>query len=72
MFTVKSHNALVKHLKLMQNHEDFEIKKLLINILVLLSQDQATLPVCHNSNMIRKYSQIKKIKYLTLKKYVLQ
>ena len=36
---------LVKHLKLMQNHEDFELKKLLVNILVTLSKDSTTLPV---------------------------
>lgn len=44
-FSVKSHHALVKHLKLGQNHEDFELKKLLINILVSLSKDSAVIPV---------------------------
>jgi len=43
--TVKSHNVLVKHLKLTPSHEDFELKKLLINELVLLSQDSSVLPV---------------------------
>ena len=42
---MKSHNALVKHLKLMQNHEDFELKKLLFNILVSLSKDTTAIPV---------------------------
>ena len=43
--SVKSHNILVKHLKLMQNHEDFELRKLLVNILVTLSRDTAALSV---------------------------
>lgn len=42
---MKSHNALVKHLKLMQNHEDFELKKLLFNIMVTLGKDSTALPV---------------------------
>jgi len=42
---VKSHNVLVKHLKLSPSHEDFELKKLLINELVLLSRDTTVLPV---------------------------
>ena len=29
----------------MQNHEDFELKKLLVNILVTLSKDSTALPV---------------------------
>ena len=45
LISVKSHNALVKHLKLMQNHEDFELKKLLFNILVSLSKDTTAIPV---------------------------
>ena len=44
-FSVKSHNALVRHLKLLQNTEDFELKKLLINILVILSRDPSSIPV---------------------------
>ena len=45
LISVKSHNALVKHLKLMQNHEDFELKKLLFNILISLSKDSTVIPV---------------------------
>jgi len=37
--------VLVKHFKLMPSHEDFELKKLLINELVLLSRDSTVLPV---------------------------
>ncbi|EDO44742.1 predicted protein [Nematostella vectensis] len=36
---VKSHNPLVRNFKLYQNHEDFELKKLLMNTLILLSHD---------------------------------
>jgi len=43
--TVKSHNALVKHLKLMTNPEDFELKKLLYNIMVTMGNDSTALPV---------------------------
>lgn len=45
LFTVKSHNALVKHLKFSTNHEDFEMKKALFNVLVMLSRDGAVIPV---------------------------
>ena len=45
LFSVKSHNAIIKHLKLLQNHEDFELKKLLITILVVLSKDSSVIPV---------------------------
>ncbi|KAE8596112.1 hypothetical protein XENTR_v10015973 [Xenopus tropicalis] len=36
---VKSHSPLVKSLKLLHNHEDFEMKKLLFNMIVVLSRD---------------------------------
>lgn len=39
---VKSHHELVRNLKLYQNHEDFEFKKLLMSILVLISADSAS------------------------------
>ncbi|XP_078375930.1 cilia- and flagella-associated protein 69-like [Oculina patagonica] len=39
---VKSHNELVRNLKLYQTHEDFEFKKLLMSILVLLTGDSAS------------------------------
>ena len=45
LFLVKSHNVLVKHLKLKTNHEDFEFKKLLINLMVVLSQQQTNIHV---------------------------
>lgn len=49
---VKSHNILVKHLKLMQNHEDFELKKLLVNILVTLSKDSTALPILSEGHLM--------------------
>ncbi|XP_051526526.1 cilia- and flagella-associated protein 69-like [Myxocyprinus asiaticus] len=36
---LKSHNPLVRNLKLSFNHEDFEMKKLLLNVIVVLSKD---------------------------------
>uniref|UniRef100_A0A1I8FUL0 Protein kinase domain-containing protein n=1 Tax=Macrostomum lignano TaxID=282301 RepID=A0A1I8FUL0_9PLAT len=42
---VKSHSPLVRNLKLSKNHEDFELKKLLISTLVSLSSDPCALPV---------------------------
>lgn len=44
-FLVKSHNPLVRNLKLTFNQEDFEMKKLLLNIMVVLSRDLAALQV---------------------------
>ncbi|CAM4641314.1 unnamed protein product [Leuciscus chuanchicus] len=40
---LKSHNPLVRNLKLSFNHEDFEMKKLLLNVIVVLSRDLAAL-----------------------------
>ncbi|KAK3109030.1 hypothetical protein FSP39_021501 [Pinctada imbricata] len=49
---VKSHNALVKHLKLTKNHEDFELKKLLFSILVTLSKDSTAVPVLSEGHLM--------------------
>ncbi|XP_062615202.1 cilia- and flagella-associated protein 69-like [Saccostrea cucullata] len=49
---VKSHNALVKHLKLMKSHEDFELKKLLFSILVTLSKDPTVVPVLSEGHLM--------------------
>ncbi|XP_058610021.1 cilia- and flagella-associated protein 69-like isoform X2 [Onychostoma macrolepis] len=40
---LKSHNPLVRNLKLTFKQEDFEMKKLLLNIIVVLSRDLAAL-----------------------------
>uniref|UniRef100_A0A8C1LVR9 Cilia- and flagella-associated protein 69 ARM repeats domain-containing protein n=1 Tax=Cyprinus carpio TaxID=7962 RepID=A0A8C1LVR9_CYPCA len=40
---LKSHNPLVRNLKLSFNQEDFEMKKLLLNIMVVLSRDLSAL-----------------------------
>nr|CAB3227189.1 uncharacterized protein C7orf63 [Phallusia mammillata] len=49
---VKSHNPLVKSLKLMQSHEDFELKKLLINMLELLSRDPAAIQLLSDGKVL--------------------
>lgn len=46
---LKSHSPLVAKFKLAHNHEDFELKKLLFNILILLSRDSAFLTVCRST-----------------------
>ncbi|XP_056597112.1 cilia- and flagella-associated protein 69-like isoform X2 [Triplophysa dalaica] len=40
---LKSHNPLVRNLRLSFNHEDFEMKKLLLNVIVVLSKDLSAL-----------------------------
>nr|KAG5707622.1 hypothetical protein BaRGS_031004 [Batillaria attramentaria] len=50
--TLKSHNPLVKQLKLMTNHEDFELKKLLFNILVLLSRDPTVIAILSEGHLL--------------------
>ncbi|XP_016115854.1 cilia- and flagella-associated protein 69-like [Sinocyclocheilus grahami] len=42
---LKSHNPLVRNLKLSFSQEDFEMKKLLLNMIVVLSRDLAVLQV---------------------------
>ncbi|XP_046371006.1 cilia- and flagella-associated protein 69-like [Haliotis rufescens] len=49
---VKSHNALVKHLKFSTNHEDFEMKKALFNVLVMLSRDGAVIPILSEGHLL--------------------
>ncbi|XP_013410709.1 cilia- and flagella-associated protein 69 [Lingula anatina] len=49
---VKSHSALVRHLKLMTSHEDFELKKLLINILTVLSKDPCVVPLLSEGRLL--------------------
>lgn len=47
---VKSQNPLVKGLKLSNSYEDFELKKLLFNIIVILCKDLSTIQVISNQN----------------------
>nr|XP_046273935.1 cilia- and flagella-associated protein 69-like isoform X2 [Scatophagus argus] len=42
---LKSHNPLVRNLKLSFNNEDLKMKKLLLNLLVLMSRDLAALQI---------------------------
>lgn len=49
---VKSHNALVRHLKLLTNPEDFELRKLLFNILVVLSKDSTVVSILSEGHLL--------------------
>ncbi|XP_030849365.1 cilia- and flagella-associated protein 69 [Strongylocentrotus purpuratus] len=49
---VRSHNALVKYLKLGTSPEDFELKKMLINVLVVLSKEPAVIPLLSEGHVI--------------------
>ncbi|KAJ8389421.1 hypothetical protein AAFF_G00119590 [Aldrovandia affinis] len=40
---IKSHNPLVRNLKLSFNYEDFEMKRLLLNVIVVMSKDISSL-----------------------------
>lgn len=44
---VKSHNPLIRNLKLSYSNEDLKMKKLLLNLLVVMSRDLAALQVSH-------------------------
>ncbi|XP_029414198.1 cilia- and flagella-associated protein 69 isoform X3 [Nannospalax galili] len=45
---VKSQNPMVKGLKLSNSYEDFELKKLLFNIIVILCKDLTTVQILHS------------------------
>ncbi|XP_076984736.1 cilia- and flagella-associated protein 69 isoform X2 [Tamandua tetradactyla] len=49
---VKSQNPLVKGLKLSNSYEDFELKKLLFNIIVILCKDLTTIQLLVDGNII--------------------
>uniref|UniRef100_A0A8C5WL50 Cilia and flagella associated protein 69 n=1 Tax=Leptobrachium leishanense TaxID=445787 RepID=A0A8C5WL50_9ANUR len=49
---VKSHNPLVKSLKLLHNHEDYEMKKLLFNMLVVLAKDLASVQLLSDGKVV--------------------
>lgn len=49
---VKSQNPLVKSLKLFNCYEDFELKKLLFNIIVILCKDLATVQLLIDGKVI--------------------
>lgn len=48
--TVKNQNPLVKGLKFSNSYEDFELKKLLFNIIVTFCKDLSTIQVKSNQN----------------------
>ncbi|KAH0627473.1 hypothetical protein JD844_003213 [Phrynosoma platyrhinos] len=49
---VKSHNPLIKGLKLTYSYEDFELKKLLLNMLTVLAKDLCTVQLLHEGKVI--------------------
>lgn len=44
---VKNHNPLVRNLKFSYNSEDLKMKKLLLNLLVVMSKSESALQVSH-------------------------
>ncbi|XP_053108528.1 cilia- and flagella-associated protein 69-like isoform X2 [Hemicordylus capensis] len=51
-FEVKSHNPLVKGFKLTYCYEDFELKKLLFNMLTVFSKDVSTVQLLHEGKVM--------------------
>uniref|UniRef100_A0A673B0X3 Cilia- and flagella-associated protein 69 ARM repeats domain-containing protein n=1 Tax=Sphaeramia orbicularis TaxID=375764 RepID=A0A673B0X3_9TELE len=51
-FTVKSRNSLICNLKLSYNNEDLNMKKMLLNLLVLMSKDSAVLQLCKEEHVM--------------------
>ncbi|XP_077978018.1 cilia- and flagella-associated protein 69-like [Glandiceps talaboti] len=49
---VKSYNAVVKHLSFGTNHEDFELKKFLMNMIVVLSRDPNVIPLISEGRVL--------------------
>uniref|UniRef100_A0A6J0SWZ9 Cilia- and flagella-associated protein 69 isoform X1 n=1 Tax=Pogona vitticeps TaxID=103695 RepID=A0A6J0SWZ9_9SAUR len=49
---VKSHNPLVKGLRFTHSYEDFELKKLLFNMLTVLAKDLCTVQLLHEGKVI--------------------
>ncbi|XP_075995551.1 cilia- and flagella-associated protein 69-like [Genypterus blacodes] len=49
---LKSHNSLVHNLKLSYNNEDFHMKKLLLNLVVVISKDFSALQLFRDSRVI--------------------
>ncbi|XP_018419895.1 PREDICTED: cilia- and flagella-associated protein 69 [Nanorana parkeri] len=57
---VKSHNPLVKSLKLLHKHEDFEMKKLLLNMMVVLTKDLSTVQLlCDGKVVLALFNYVK-------------
>ncbi|XP_058475446.1 cilia- and flagella-associated protein 69-like isoform X2 [Solea solea] len=50
---LKSHNPLVRNLKLSYNNEDLKMKKLMLNLLVLMSRDFAALQLYREAQVMR-------------------
>nr|DBA25193.1 TPA: hypothetical protein GDO54_012751 [Pyxicephalus adspersus] len=57
---VKSHNPLVKNLKLLHKHEDFEMKKLLLNMMVVLAKDLSAVQLlCDGKAVLALFNYVK-------------
>ncbi|MGH0179523.1 UNVERIFIED_CONTAM: hypothetical protein FKN15_002072 [Acipenser sinensis] len=52
MIVIKSHNPLVRSLKLSFKNEDFEMKKLLFNLLVVMSKDLSAIQLFTESKVL--------------------
>lgn len=57
-FSVKSHNPLVKGFKLTYCYEDFELKKLLFNMLTVLAKDLCIVQVGMGTFIILNYPSL--------------
>ncbi|KAL0961948.1 hypothetical protein UPYG_G00333780 [Umbra pygmaea] len=57
---IKSHNPLVRNLKFSNNNEDFEMKKLLLNLVVVMSKDVSTLPLFKEGHVVLALLQLVK------------
>ncbi|XP_055749833.1 cilia- and flagella-associated protein 69-like isoform X4 [Salvelinus fontinalis] len=49
---LKSHNPLVRNLKLSYNNEDFEMKRLLLNLVVVMSKDLSALQLFKEGHVV--------------------
>ncbi|XP_038598196.1 LOW QUALITY PROTEIN: cilia- and flagella-associated protein 69 [Tachyglossus aculeatus] len=59
---VKTHNPLVKSVRLSNSNEDFELKKLLLNVIVVLSKDLPTVQLLTEGQMVLAlFSYVKKV-----------
>uniref|UniRef100_A0AAZ3RLE8 Cilia- and flagella-associated protein 69 ARM repeats domain-containing protein n=1 Tax=Oncorhynchus tshawytscha TaxID=74940 RepID=A0AAZ3RLE8_ONCTS len=50
--TLQSHNPLVRNLKLSYNNEDFEMKRLLLNLVVVMSKDLSALQLFKEGHVV--------------------
>ncbi|XP_028925884.1 cilia- and flagella-associated protein 69 isoform X1 [Ornithorhynchus anatinus] len=59
---VKTHNPLIKSVRLSNSNEDFELKKLLLNVIVVLSKDLPTVQLLTEGQMVLAlFNYVKKV-----------